>query len=161
MQKMKTLDQIDFKILNFLQEDSTMSTKEIAEKVGLSFTPTYERIKTLKSIGVIKKQVAILDAEKVGYKLIAYCNVTLKEQSNEKLYEFEQRIIKEPQVLEVVSMSGAYDYMIKVVAKSIKDYNDFMMKSIANIPNIGQYHSHIVLSVIKSETKLNLEENDN
>lgn len=158
---MKTLDSIDFKILNSLQEDSTMSTKEIAEKVGLSFTPTYERIKTLKSIGIIKKQVAILDAEKVGYELIAYCNITLKEQSLEKLNEFEQRIIKEPQVLEVVSMSGAYDYMIKVVAKNIKDYNDFMIESIANIPNIGQYHSHIVLSVIKSETKLYLEETDN
>lgn len=153
---MKTLDEIDFKILNILQEDSTIAVKEIAEKVGLSFTPTYERIKAMKNEKIIEKYVAILNSEKVGFELMAYCNITLKEQSFEKLNEFEEKIKNEAQVLEVVSLSGAYDYMIKVVAKNIKDYNRFMTECIANIPNIGQYHSHIVLSVIKSETKLKL-----
>ena len=59
-----------------------------------------------------------------------------------------------PNVLEVLSLSGTYDYMIKVVAKNIKEYNKFMTEIVANIPNIGQYHSQIVLSVIKNETKL-------
>lgn len=153
---MKTLDEIDFKILNILQEDSTIAVKEIAEKVGLSFTPTYERIKAMKNEKIIEKYVAILNPEKAGFELMAYCNITLKEQSFEKLNEFEEKIKNEAQVLEVVSLSGAYDYMIKVVAKNIKDYNRFMTECIANIPNIGQYHSHIVLSVIKSETKLKL-----
>lgn len=154
---MKPLDSTDQKILNILQEDSTISVKDIAEKVGLSFTPTYERIKTMKNNGVIEKSVVVLNAEKAGFEMMAYCNITLKEQSQEKLQEFETKIKEQAKVLEVVSLSGTYDYMIKVVAKNIKEYNRFMTEVVANIPNIGQYHSNIVLSVIKDETKLTFE----
>lgn len=150
---MKQLDTIDQNILNLLQDDATLAVKEIAERVGLSFTPTYERIKNLKQSGIIKKNVVILDAEKAGFEITAYCNITLKEQSQERLTEFEEKIKLQPNVLEVLSLSGIYDYMIKVVAKNIKEYNRFMTEVVANIPNIGQYHSQIVLSVIKDETK--------
>ena len=81
------------------------------------------------------------------------------EQINIKvkgLHEFEDKIKNEHQVLEVVSMSGTYDYMIKVIAKDINDYNNFMTRIVANIPNVGQYHSAIVLSVVKDETKVTL-----
>lgn len=154
---MKPLDATDHKILNILQEDATIAVKDIAEKVGLSFTPTYERIKSMKNSGVIEKSVVILNPEKAGFEMMAYCNITLKEQSLEKLQEFETKIKEQPKVLEVVSLSGTYDYMIKVVAKNIKEYNRFMTEVVANIPNIGQYHSNIVLSVIKDETKMTFE----
>lgn len=150
---MKNLDGTDHKILNYLQEDATISIKDLAEKIGLSFTATYERVKSLKNHGVIRKNVVLIDAEKGGFEIMAYCNIVLKEQSNDKLREFEDKIMTKPQVLEVVSLSGQYDYMIKVVAKNIKDYNNFMTTVVANIPNIGQYHSNIVLSVIKNDTK--------
>lgn len=150
---MKTLDNTDYKILNFLQDDATISVKELAERIGLSFTATYERVKSLKHHGIIRKNVVLINAELAGFEIMAYCNIVLKEQSNEKLREFEQKINAEPQVLEVVSLSGQYDYMIKVVARNIKDYNNFMTTVVANIPNIGQYHSNIVLSVIKNDTK--------
>ncbi len=153
---MKPLDTIDLQILNILQEDNLLSVKDIAEKVGLSFTPTYERIKSLKQRGVIIKNVTIVDREAVGYGIMSYCNIVLKEQSQQRLEEFESAIISEPQVLEVVSMSGTYDYMIKVIAKDINDYNNFMTRIVANIPNVGQYHSAIVLSVVKDETKITL-----
>lgn len=153
---MKPLDSIDLQILNILQEDNLLSVKDIAEKVGLSFTPTYERIKSLKQRGVIIKNVTIVDREAVGYGIMSYCNIVLKEQSQQRLEEFESKIISEPQVLEVVSMSGTYDYMIKVIAKDINDYNNFMTRIVANIPNVGQYHSAIVLSVVKDETKITL-----
>lgn len=153
---MKPLDTIDQKILNILQEDSTISVKDIAEQVGLSFTPTYERIKNMKNNGIIKKYVAILDAEKVGYEIIAYCNITLKELTHELLKDFEERMRNEPCVLEVVTLTGTYDFMIKVVAKSIKEYNKFVTDAVSNIPNLAQCHSNIVLSVIKNETKLSV-----
>ena len=107
----------------------------------------------MKNSGIIRKHVVLIDAELAGFEIMAYCNIVLKEQSNEKLQEFEAKIKAEPQVLEVVSLSGQYDYVIKVVAKNIKDYNNFMTTVVANIPNIGQYHSNIVLSVIKNDTK--------
>jgi Lrp/AsnC family transcriptional regulator len=155
---MKTLDDIDRKILDILQEDSMISVKDIAQQVGLSFSPTYERIRAMKQAGIIVRYVAILDPEKVGFEIMSYCNITLKEQSGKKLSQFEDRIRQEPNVLEVISLSGTYDYMIKVVARNIKEYNAFLTTVLANMPNIGQYHSHIVLEVVKDETKLTLSE---
>lgn len=147
---MKTLDSIDHHILNILQEDSNIAIKEIAEKVGLSFTPTYERIKTLKNIGIIDKYVALVNAEKSGFEIIAYCNITLKEESP----EFQKKVRAESNILEVISTTGTYDYMLKIVAKNIKEYNTFITKVIGNLPHIGVYHSNIVLNTLKNETKL-------
>lgn len=155
---MKTLDDIDRKILDILQEDSMIAVKDIAQQVGLSFSPTYERIRAMKQAGIIMRYVAILDPEKVGFEIMSYCNITLKEQSGKKLTAFEDKIRQEPNVLEVISLSGTYDYMIKVVARNIKEYNAFLTTVLANMPNIGQYHSHIVLEVVKDETKLTLTE---
>ena len=149
---MKSLDKLDYKILNILQEDNTIAIKDLAERIGLSFTPTYERVKSLKNNGIIKKYVAIVDREKVGYELVAYCNVTIKNKSVEILRDFEEKLNKCPEIVEVVSVSGVYDYMIKIVTKNIKEYNDFVEKTFTNYPHIGDYHSSIVLCTVKEET---------
>ena len=151
---MKSLDKLDYKILNILQEDNTIAIKDLAERIGLSFTPTYERVKSLKNNGIIKKYVAIVDREKVGYELVAYCNVTIKNKSVEILRDFEEKLNKCPVIVEVVSVSGVYDYMIKIVTKNIKEYNDFVEKTFTNYPHIGDYHSSIVLCTVKEETKI-------
>lgn len=151
---MKSLDKLDYKILNILQEDNTIAIKDLAERIGLSFTPTYERVKSLKNNGIIKKYVAIVDREKVGYELVAYCNVTIKNKSVEILRDFEEKLNKCAEIVEVVSVSGVYDYMIKIVTKNIKEYNDFVEKTFTNYPHIGDYHSSIVLCTVKEETKI-------
>jgi DNA-binding Lrp family transcriptional regulator len=150
------LDELDFKILNILQKDSTIPIKELAAQIKLSFTPTYERIKKMENEGIISKYVALVDREKVGLGLLVYCNITLQAQSKKALMDFEKNVAKFPQVLEILSTSGTYDYMLKIVAKDIKDYNDFVVNQIANIPNIGQYHSSFVLNEIKKETAYQL-----
>ena len=146
------IDEIDAAILEVLQQDSTVSIKDIAAKVGLSATPTYERIKQLEERGVIRKYVALVDREKIGINLLVYCNIVLKEQSKKALVDFEKAVSKIPEVLELISISGTYDYMLKIAATDINAYNDFIMNKLANIPNIGQYHSSIVLSEAKRET---------
>ena len=151
---MNSLDKLVYKILNILQEDNTIAIKDLAERIGLSFTPTYERVKSLKNNGIIKKYVAIVDREKVGYELVAYCNVTIKNKSVEILRDFEEKLNKCPEIVEVVSVSGVYDYMIKIVTKNIKEYNDFVEKTFTNYPHIGDYHSSIVLCTVKEETKI-------
>ena len=151
---MKSLDKLDYKILNILQEDNTIAIKDLAERIGLSFTPTYERVKSLKNNGIIKKYVAIVDREKVGYELVAYCNVTINNKSVEIIRDFEEKLNKCPEIVEVVSVSGVYDYMIKIVTKNIKEYNDFVEKTFTNYPHIGDYHSSIVLCTVKEETKI-------
>ncbi|MDI9309261.1 MAG: Lrp/AsnC family transcriptional regulator [Limnohabitans sp.] len=152
------MDKIDAKILNILQKDCTLSVKDVAAMVGLSYTPTYERIRHLHESGIIKKSAVILEPSKVGIKLFAYCNVTLKRQSKEYLKQFEEQIFEMPEVLEVMSLSGIYDYMIKIATTDIDAYNDFIINKLADIPNIGQYHSSIVMSMVKNETSYLLSE---
>lgn len=153
----RTIDKTDKEILNILQLDCTISVKEIAEKVGLSTTPTYERIKAMEQSGVIKHYVALLDRHKIGVGILVYCNIVLKEQSKKALLDFEKAIINIPEIIEVISISGNYDYMLKIAAKDIARYNDFVMNVIANIPNIGQYHSNIVLNEVKKNTAYKIE----
>lgn len=152
------MDKIDAKILNILQKDCTISVKEIAQLVGLSYTPTYERIKHLEESGVIKKRTVILDHKKVGIKLFAYCNVILKEQSKEKLQNFEKDASEIPEIQEVISLSGTYDYLLKIATTDIEAYNDFIVNKLSNIPNIWQYHSNIVMNVVKNDTAYHLSE---
>ena len=151
------LDKKDKLILSLLQDDSTLSVKEISEKIGLTFTPTYERIKNLEKQGVIEKYVAILNREKLGINIVVYCNIRLKEQSQKTLKEFEDYISKYDEVQEIISLSGEYDYMLKILASDINSYNNFTVNIISNGPNIGQYHSSIVLAEVKKTTKFKLD----
>ena len=150
------MDSIDKKILKILQEDCMISYKEIATSIGLSYNPTYERIRRMEEEGIIKSRVAILDPKKIGVHLFVYCNITLKEQSKKSLIDFEKRIKTIPEIIEAVSLTGVYDYMLKIAIRDIDAYNTFIMNKIANIPNIGQYHSNIVMSVVKDETALSI-----
>lgn len=152
------MDKIDIKILTILQKDCTMSVKDIAKEVGLSYTPTYERIRHIENMGVIKSRSTILNPAKVGIHLFSYCNVILKEQSNHALLEFEECVKNIPEIMEVVSLSGNYDYMLKIATKDIESYNKFVVNVLSNTPNIGQYHSNIVMSVVKDETAYYLNE---
>ncbi|MCJ8154590.1 Lrp/AsnC family transcriptional regulator [Chryseobacterium sp. SSA4.19] len=151
---------MDFKdkmILSIIQENSTLSVKEISEKIGLTFTPTYERIKQLEKNGTIEKYVGLLNREKLGLNIVVYCNVRLKEQSQKVLESFEKNIGKYDEVQEIISLSGEYDYMLKIVSKDINTYNDFTVNVISNIPNIGQYHSSIVLHEVKKTTSFKID----
>jgi len=154
------MDKIDAKILNILQRDCFVPVKEIAKMVSLSYTPAYERIRHLEESGVIKRSVSILDPKKLGIKLFVYCNITLKEQSKKSLMDFEKTVNKLPEIMEVISLSGVYDYMLKIATVDIEAYNEFVVNKLANIPNIGQYHSNIVLSIVKDETAYPIPEGD-
>ncbi len=148
----QSLDKLDKEILSILQQNSTIAVKDIADKIGLSTTPTYERIRYLEESKVITGYVALIDRKKVGLNLLVYCNIVLKEQSKKALLDFEKTVSRVPEIIEVISISGTYDYMLKIVAADISAYNDFVVNVISNIPNIGQYHSSIVLNEVKKVT---------
>ncbi|MDV4130018.1 Lrp/AsnC family transcriptional regulator [Elizabethkingia anophelis] len=146
------LDDKNRQILDILQQDAKLSVKEIASRIQLSFTPTYERIKNMEEAGIISKYVALVDRQRVGLKVAAYCNVTLKEQSKFALLKFEDAIKDIPEIIETISVSGNYDYMLKIVSTDIESYNKFIIDTISNLSNIGQYHSSIVMTEVKKET---------
>ena len=124
------MDKIDAKILNVLQKDCTISIKDVAAIIGLSYSPTYERIKHLEEVGIILKRTVVLNPSKVGIKLFAYCNITLKKQSKAHLLDFESATQNIAEILEVVSLSGVYDYMIKVATTDVEAYNNFIVNKL-------------------------------
>ena len=146
------LDKIDMQILEILQSNSSVSMKDIAEKVGLSITPSYERVKSMERDGYIKKYVALVNRKKLGIYLISYCSINTNTKTKHDIEEFEKSIFILPEVIEAVSTSGKYDYMLKIATKDIDSYNDFLVNKLHQLPFIAHYHSNIVLNELKNET---------
>lgn len=153
---MSDLDQIDLKLLEVLQQNGKLTTKEIAQQVNLSPTPVYERIRRLEREGVIKKYVALVEAEKIGKGLIVFCDITLKEHTKEIGHQFVQEIMSLMHVSECYNISGDYDFRLKVVVRDMKHYQDFVLNDLGSIKNIGSAHSTFVLGVIKHDYALPL-----
>jgi Lrp/AsnC family leucine-responsive transcriptional regulator len=146
------LDTFDSQILNLLQNDASMAAKDIAMLIGLSVSPTYERIKRLKQEGYIEKYVALVNREKLGKHLLVLCTVTLKQQSLQTLKEFEETITSYKEVLEVLCIAGSNDYQLKIAVRDVNDYHDFVMKHLSSFSTISNLNSSFVLKEIKRET---------
>lgn len=146
---MENLDETDIGILKLLQEDSNITTKDLAKKVHLSSTPVFERIKRLEKTGYIKKYVAILDAEKLDKSLTVFCNITLKQHTKEIGNQFVQDIKSIDEVTECYNVSGDFDFLLKVLVKDMKHYQDFVLNHLGSIENIGSAHSTFVMGEIK------------
>ncbi len=153
---MEKFDIIDKKILFSLQSDCRLNTKEIAAKVDLSVTATYERIKRLEKAEIIKGYVAIVNKEKIGKSLIAFCSVSLQLHSKPLLNKFEEAITKIDEVMECFHVAGTYDYLLKIVVTDMNQYQDVITNKLAVIENIGQVQSSFVMTEIKNETAYKL-----
>ena len=119
---MDTLDKTDLNILRTLQENGRLSTKELAKAVNLSSTPVFERTKRLEKSGYIKKYIAVLDAEKLNRGFVVFCNVKLRRMNQDIALDFSRRIQDIPQVTECYNISGNFDYMLKIYAADMKQY---------------------------------------
>ncbi|RFS19179.1 Lrp/AsnC family transcriptional regulator [Chitinophaga silvatica] len=153
---MDTLDAIDMKILQALQEDARLNTKEIAHRIGLSVTPTYERLKKIERTGVIKNYVTLLDGEKIGKTLTVFCSVTLQLHSQRLIKQFETAIKKMEEVMECYHLAGTYDYMLKIVVDDMRSYQFFLTNKLAAVENIAQVHSSFVMTPVKQTTAFQL-----
>ena len=146
------MDPIDRRILELLQSDSTLTTKEIASRVNLSVSPTFERIKRLEKDGYITGYVALVDPYKVGNGLIVLCNIRLKQHSKQMSDEFVEAMKKIDEVTEVYNTSGDYDYLMKLYVRDIHHYQDFVLNQLGQITSIGQVHSVFVIGQEKFST---------
>ena len=143
------LDSTDLKILQCLQEDARQTTKQLAAKVNLSTTPVFERLKRLEREGYIRQYVAILDAEKLDLGFEVFCSVKLKQMTRDVALDFTKTIRKIPQVAECYNISGEYDYLLKIRAHSMKEYNEFIINTLGTINSIGSIQSSFVMDEIK------------
>lgn len=149
---MDTFDPIDKKILKVLQTDARLNTKQIAGKIGLTVTPTYERLKKIEQSGVVKEYVALLDRDKIGKTIVAFINVSLQLHSKPLINVFEKAIIKVPEVMECFHVAGNFDYLLKVVVKDMNSYQNFLSNKLATIENIAHVQSSFVMTEIKHQT---------
>ena len=150
------MDIIDKKILYILQTDTSLPLSTIAKKVGLSTTPCFNRIKTLEEEGIIKKRVAIIDNNKINLPIIVFLSISVAQHSKEWLEEFVNKITSLKEVVEMYRLTGDTDYLIKVVASSIEEYDKFNQQLIKEI-NFRSLKSNIVLKEIKNTNELPLD----
>ena len=153
---MEALDDIDLQILRTLQRNAKLTTKELAEAVHLTPTPVFERQKRLERQGYIRKYVAVLDPEKVGQGLLVFCKVKLKQMNREIAESFVRRIQRIPEVTECYNTSGEYDYLLKIRAHDMKQYQEFVLNKLGAIESLGSLESTFVMDEVKNEHGINI-----
>lgn len=150
----QTLDAIDIRILEHLQKDCSISTAELAERVGLSQSPCWRRIQRLRDEGYIKAQVALLDPEKLGVKLHVFAQLKISYLADADRQKFVRAVMAIPEVVECYSILGERDALIKVVAPDIKWYQEFIFDTILKLPGVEDVSSIVALSQMKNTTAL-------
>ncbi len=150
------LDAYDRRILALLQEDASLSSAQLAERVGLSQSPCWRRVQRLKEEGVIRGQVTLLDRKKVGLNTQIFAEVKLNAHGRSNFAEFTEAIRGFPEVLECHVLMGSVDFMLRIVTPDIEAYERFFFEKLSNVPGIQEVNSIVALSEIKSTTCLPL-----
>lgn len=146
---MKKLDEIDGKILELLQKNGRITTKDMAQELNLSSTPTFERVKKLEKAGIIDHYAAVLNTDKLGKTLHAFAHISLKDHSKELVQQFTHQITQIPQVQECHYVTGDSDFILKILLNDMEDYREFMMNQLFDMSNIAKVESFLSLSVLK------------
>lgn len=150
MNNNETLDETDRKILRILQRNSDLTVKELAAKLHLSTSPTFERQKRLERDGYIERYMAVLNPRKVGNGIMVLCNIRLIQHSQELIQEFMDVVQNLEEITECYNTSGDYDFLIKVYAHDMKSYQQFMLNTLGTINCIGSLHSIFVIDETKN-----------
>ncbi len=148
------LDSKDIAILQLLQKNARATVKEISGQVHLSTTPVHERIKRMEASGVIKQYATLLDHTRVKKGLMVICYVSLKEHSKKAGVKFIETMQALNEVIECYSISGEFDFMLKVVSEDMNAYYDFHVNKLSQIENMGHVQSVFVMGIIKQTHQL-------
>ena len=151
------LSKQDIKILGLLQSDASLSTASIAEKIDISQSPCWRRINRMEEEGLIKGRVAVLDRAALGMEVVVFATINLTATGRQNLIEFEQEIVRHQEVMECYTMTGIWDYMLKIVTRDIRHYEEFVRNTLTTSPAIRELHSHMAVTEIKNSTELPLE----
>ncbi len=152
------MDRTDLRILAELQADGTLSSQALAEKVGLSTSSCWRRVRQLEEDRVISTTVAILDPEKIGLDVIAIVAVALEDRHPDSVRQFDEMVANRPEILECYAMSGQHDYHMKVVCKSIRAYEVLLREHIMACKAVDFVNTSFVLRSKKYTTALPLDE---
>lgn len=152
----KLLDKYDRILLQILQENGRISNQELADRASLSPAPCWRRLRKLEELGVIQQYTALLNAKKIGLNAVAYVHVSLLDHRSETLEEFDRFIAEAPEILECYSVSGNYDYLLRVVAADTAAFEEFLMKKLLQLRAVKATNTDFVLRQKKYTTILKL-----
>lgn len=150
------LDSIDFRILELVQEDAALSVAEIADKIGLSSSPCWRRIKRLEEVGIIERRVTLLDRQALGLDFEVMASVKLSLPNRENLEKFEAAVAGWPEVVDCATVTGAVDYMIRIITSDMHAYDSFLRDRLLGIGLVSDVQSRIVINVSKRTSALPL-----
>jgi Lrp/AsnC family transcriptional regulator len=150
------LDPFERKILAEMQHDASLSTQELAQRVGLSQSPCWRRLQRLREEGFIRAEVALVDRRKIGLNAQIFAQVKLNTHGRQHLEEFSAAIRQFPEVLECFVLMGAIDFLLRIVTRDIDAYEQFFFERLSRVPGIQEINSIVALSEIKSTTELPL-----
>jgi Lrp/AsnC family transcriptional regulator len=148
----EALDAVDAKILALIQEDAGLSAAEVAERVGLSPSPCWRRIRRMEEAGLILRRVTILDRERLGLTFEVYCTVKLALPSKENLDRFETAIRPLAEVVQCATVTGAADYELRIVTRDMHAFDDFLREKLLSLGLISNIESRIVIRSVKNTT---------
>ena len=151
-----SLDPVDAKILDIIQHDASLSVAEIAERVGLSPSPCWRRIKRLEDEGIIRGRVTLLDSEKLGLGFEVFATVKLGQPTRDNLDAFEQAVAQWPEVVQCANITGREDYVLRVVATDIHAFDHFLREKLLSLGLVQDVESHIVIRGVKNSTAVPL-----
>ncbi len=150
------LDRIDYTILEHLQRDGRATSGELADAAGLSASPALRRQKLLEDDGIIRRYVALLDQDRVGLPVNVFVSVRLQAQTDDHLAAFEKAVTELPEVMECYVMSGASDYLLRVVAPDLGAYEEFLRTRLTRMPGVRGVESAFALKRVVYRTNLPL-----
>jgi Lrp/AsnC family transcriptional regulator len=148
------IDEIDSKLIRALQEDASLSQAALAEKVGASPASCWRRIKALEQVGVLKETVRLVDAAKVGRGVSVMVQVRMRNHATEARQAFERFLRERPEIMECHSMSGEWDYLMRIAVADVADYERFLMHELLAHGNVATTTSYFALSQVKYTTAL-------
>ncbi|MBC7513807.1 MAG: Lrp/AsnC family transcriptional regulator [Herminiimonas sp.] len=158
MPKFHTLDKVDRKILNLLQKDNQIPTRILAAKVHVSQPTCLRRIRDLRAAGIITADVAMVDPFALGYGMLAFLEVSLTNQSDAHMHEFEARMNKETEVSQCYFVSGDYDYFLVVHVIDMDAYYQFVRRVISGSGNVRHFQSRFPMKRAKFATRIAFDE---
>ncbi len=152
----KSLDDIDRKIIAALQRDARLTTLQLAEQVGLSASPCARRVRLLEESGVITGYVAVVDQQEVGLPVSVFASVKLERQREEELDRFARAVTQWPEVLDCYLMTGAQDFLMRIVVRDLAAYERFLKEKLTRLEGVSSIESSFALGQVKRSNVLPL-----
>ena len=151
-----SFDATDRRILEVIQEEARISNSELADRIGLSPSPCWRRVRTLEDNGVIERYVTLVNAQAVGLPITVFATVALEKQVESALESFERAVMERPEVMECNLMTGEFDYLLRVVVPDLAAYERFLMDHLTRIKGIASIKSSFSLKQVSYKTALPL-----